>query len=114
MAWPKKNSRAVVVDGERFLWHISGNRIDGKETLIAVGKAEQKYMLFIDPYPWDFEIAPSNITRALRWALVHGWNAAAGPSKYMAFSRRENTFVWLPDGIRFLHELNNAQSSYRE
>jgi hypothetical protein len=113
MTWPTTNSRAIVVDGKRYLWHISRNRIDDKERPIAVGIEGQKYLLFIDPYPWDFEITPSNIAEAVRWAVAKGWTPEAGPTRYMAYSGREKAFVWLPKGIRFIHELTSNKDAPR-
>ena len=109
MTWPKKNTRTITADGQQFLWHLSGNRLDGKETVITVGKNGQKYLLFIDPYPWDFDITPSNISKAVSWALGQGWAPASGPTKNMAYSKRRKTFVWLPKGIRYIHELKTPK-----
>lgn len=114
MAWPKRNTRTITVDGEQYLWHVSGNQIDCKETVITVGKDEQKHLLFIDPYPWDFEITPLSISKAVRWALGQGWTPAAGPTRNMAYSKLKNTFEWLPKGIRFLHELKTDQNISQE
>ena len=110
MAWPRKNTRTIQIDGESFLWHISGNQLDSKETVITVGKDGFKFLLFIDPYPWDFEITPSSISKAVRWALDQGWTPKTGPNKNMSYSKNRNTYVWLPKGIRYLHELKNGQN----
>lgn len=109
MAWPKKGTRTISVDGKKFLWHLSGNRLDSKETVITVGHEGQKYVLFIDPYPWDFDIKPSNIVEAVRWALGKGWTPESGPDTHMAYSRDEKGFVWLPEGIRFLHKVGTDE-----
>ncbi len=105
MAWPKKDTRKIVVNGMDFLWHLSGNALDNKETVITAGTREGKYFLFIDPYPWDFEIKPVNIAAAVQWALNEGWTPGAGPNRHMAFSAITQSFVWLPEGKKFLHEV---------
>ena len=105
MSWSKKHTRAITVEGQKFIWHLSGNRLDGKDVLLTVGKEKDRYFLFIDPYPWDFEITPANIATAIKWALQQGWTPEKGPSKNMVWSAGKNSFVWLPEGIRFLHEI---------
>jgi len=66
---------------------------------------KEKYVLFIDPYPWDFEITPSSILKAITWALDHGWSPAEGPTKNMAYSKEINDFIWLPGGVKYIHEM---------
>ena len=105
MAWPKKNTRKITVNGIEFLWHLSKNSIDSKETLITAGSQHDRFFLFIDPYPWEFEIKPAHISAAVEWASKQGWNPETGPSKYLAFSAKAQKFVWLPDGIKHLHQI---------
>lgn len=107
MSWPRKDTRTIIVEGKQFLWHISKNRLDGKDTLIAVGKPGMKYMLFIDPYPWEFKIEPSNISKAMLWALSNGWDPEIGPTRYMSYSDRDRSYIWLPKGIRLINEMKS-------
>ena len=105
MNWPKRYTRKITVEGQKLLWHLSGNQIDCKETVITVGSEGQKYFLFIDPYPWDFKISPSSISKAVSWAFDQGWTPDSGPTRNMGYSTDDNKFVWLPDGVKYIHEL---------
>ena len=108
MAWTQKDTRRIIVAGQKFLWHLPGNRLDGKDVMLTVGKDKDRYFLFIDPYAWDFELTPKNITEAFKWALQQGWTTEKGPSRYMAWSSADSGFVWLPKGISFIHELKQT------
>jgi len=88
-----------------FLWHLSGNFVDAKEIVITAGSRHGKFFLFIDPYPWEFEIRPVNIEAAVKWALNEGWTTDKGPNRNMAFSAKKRNFIWLPDGKKFLHDV---------
>ncbi len=104
MSWPKKHTRCVHVNDREFLWHLSGNNIES-DTRITVGTQNGKSFLFIDPYDHDFEIKPSNIQRAIGWALEQGWLPDKGPSRAMAFSSAEKTFFWLPENSKFAYQM---------
>lgn len=105
MTWPKKDTRKINVNGMDFLWHLSGNTVDTKETVITTGRQNGKFFLFIDPYPWEFEIRPADIAKAVQWAAGKGWTAENGPNRHMAWSSKEKSFIWLPEGKKFLHEI---------
>lgn len=102
MTWPKKHTRTVHIEGSEYLWHLSHNTIY-RENRITAGTKSGKYFLFIDPYDHDFEITPSNIVRAIQWAIQNGWSPTEGPSRNMSFSN--STFRWLPDDVKFESQL---------
>ena len=100
MTWPKRYTRRLHIDHREFLWHIDGNSIES-EVRITVGTRKDKYFLFIDPYAHDFEITPSGIGDAVKWALKEGWAPESGPTRGMAYSKEKKRFFWLPEGVRF-------------
>ncbi len=106
MAWPKKGTRKISVDGVDYLWHYSGCCLYCSEDVFTIGLPGKPYVLYIDPFSWNFEIKPSNIANAIRWAVNNGWTPEKGPIKAMSFDRND-AFVWLPDGERHLHCQNS-------
>lgn len=57
---------------------------------------------FIDPFPWHFEIKPSGIADAVRWAVRNGWTPGFGPAKAMELDGDAGDVTWLPGGHRHL------------
>lgn len=75
----KISVRKVHVDDVEYLWIIDGNTIDGSaDTHIAIFQGKNGQRLMLDPYSWHFEVRPSNVVAAIRFALRHGWT----PRKY--------------------------------
>lgn len=105
MAWPKKNTRPLIVDGTRFLWHHSGGALYTTDGIITVGIEGDRYFLHIDPFPHDFEIRPATVADCIRWALARGWSTCDGPTRGMAFDAKTGFNVWLPDGVRYLSDV---------
>lgn len=99
MAWPKRGTRRIVVDGEAFAWH-SGT-IDCGDVVFTAGKPGVPYVLFIDPLPWPAP-PPAHVAAAIRYARAQGWSAESGPTRAVAFSEATQTFEWLPEGHRHL------------
>lgn len=108
MAWPKKKTRKIVVDGTPFLWHYSAGCLYCSDAVITVGKEDDRFYLFIDPYPHDFEFRPAKIADAIRWAIAEGWTSANGPTRGMAYDSTLGSNVWLPQGARHLCDVNPA------
>jgi len=100
-----------MIGCDQYLWHLSGNQLDSKDSIITVGIKGQKYFLFIDPYPWDFEIGPSSIMKAVTWALDQGWTPEAGPTRHMAYSKDAEGFIWLPNSIRHIYEMKTEKTA---
>ena len=105
MAWPKRNTRPLVVDGTRFLWHHSSQALYASDGVITVGIEGDGYFLHIDPFPHDFEIRPATVANCVRWALAQGWSTRDGPTRGMAFDSKIGSNVWLPDGVRYLSDV---------
>lgn len=95
MAWPKRGTRKIVVDGEDFSWHYDACCPFCSSDVFTAGKQRAPYVLFIDPYPWGFEQRPGSIAAAIRWARKSGWSAENGPTRPMAFDDATQDFVWL-------------------
>ena len=102
MAWPKKGTRSIAVEGIDLLWHYSGHCPSCSDAVFTIGAAGEPHVLFIDPYPWGFEYRPRDITAAVRWAFAQGWTPASGPTRAMSFDDGKKQFVWLPEGRRHL------------
>jgi len=103
MAWPKKGTRRLVVDGIDFSWHYTGHCPCCSDDVITVGIAGKPYVLFIDPFPWKFELRPSHVASAIRWAIKNGWSPDGGPTKALSLDYDKDEFVWLPEGKRHMH-----------
>jgi hypothetical protein len=102
MAWPKRGTRSIVVDGESFLWHYSGHCQFCSDDVITAGKPGAPYVLFVDPLAWAFEFRPSSVAAALRWARAQGWSAENGPTRGVALGEKSEAWEWLPEGKRHL------------
>ena len=107
MAWPKKDTRKIHLGAETFLWHLSGNNIECGKCVITIGKSDGRFVLHLDPFVWDTPIAPSTIREVILWAKTEGWSAELGPTRGLAYSAEAENYIWLPDGIRYLHQLEN-------
>ena len=101
MAWPKKGTRKITVDGITYLWHYSDHCPMCSNDVLTVGIAGRPYVLYIDPFPWNFEIKPSAIAEAIQWAINEGWSPEAGPTRAMSMGST-GIFIWLPEGARHL------------
>jgi hypothetical protein len=100
MAWPRKRTRKLEIDGVQYLWHFSGHCSDAA---ITIGRSSDRFHLSLDPLVHDQEIRPGAIVVAIRWALRNGWSSLSGPSRAMAFDTAKQAHVWLPEGSRHLH-----------
>ena len=114
MTWPKKHTRKIVVDGETYQWHRSRNSLYVGNDRITVGTVTGKFYLFIDPFPHDFEMRPSTIADAIRWAVTNGWNSVDGPTRQLTYPDDATGFVWLPDGARSCFDLDADKQKHNE
>lgn len=101
MVWPKKGTRKISVDSVTYLWHYSAHCPMCSNDVLTVGITGMPYVLYIDPFPWNFEIKPSAIAEAIQWAVNEGWSPDQGPTKAMSLDST-GAFIWLPDGERHL------------
>ncbi len=102
MAWPKRGTRKIVVDGESFVWHYDGCCPFCSDDVVTAGKEGAPHVLFVDPFPWEFEFRPRNVAVAIRWARAAGWTAESGPTRALAFNDDTEKFEWLEPGQRHL------------
>jgi len=102
VAWPKRGTRKIVVDGEDFVWHYDAHCMACSDDVFTAGKPGAPYVLFLDPFPWGFEFRPRNVAEAIRWARAAGWSAEKGPTRALALNEATSSFEWLPDGQRHL------------
>ena len=102
MAWPKKGTRKLVVDGKNYLWHYSGHCPLCSSDVFTIGRAGDRFVLYIDPFPWEFEMRPKSIVTAIKWALNKGWTSEFGPTRAMSSDGSDHKFKWLLDGQRHL------------
>jgi hypothetical protein len=74
MAFPEKNTRTIIVDGVKYLWHLNHN-FDLRNSWIVVKREESNgQMLWIDPYCHDLLLTPNSVAQAIRFALNNDWN----------------------------------------
>jgi hypothetical protein len=102
MAWPKRGTRTIVVDGEPFAWHYDAHCVLCSDDVVTAGKQGSPHYLFIDPYPWGMEIRPRGVADAIRWARSEGWTAEHGPTRAVALDDSTQAFRWLAEGQRHL------------
>ena len=95
MAWPKKGTRKIVIDGVDFLWHYDACCPWCSDDVFTAGKSGDPYVLFIDPFPYAAEIGPGYVAKSIKWALKHGWSSSAGANKSMSLNSETNEFYWL-------------------
>ncbi|MGE0328632.1 MAG: hypothetical protein AB7S68_40330 [Polyangiaceae bacterium] len=95
MAWPKKGTRKLVVDGVEFMWHRKECCECTAGVPFLMGKSGGRYVLRVEVI--DLEIRPRDYARAMRWALANGWSAEAGPDRRLRFNDETETFEWIPD-----------------
>ena len=98
MAWPKKNTRSVVVNGEAYQWHWDPRQSLYRWVVIRK-KAAEGQLLFLDPY--FLSTTPGMVCQAISFALVSGWEPyqKLKPIKLGAKLLGTNTweFHYLPD-----------------
>lgn len=95
MAWPKKGTRKITVDGVNYLWHYAAHCPLCSDDVFTIGIAGKPHVLFVDPFPWSFELKPSSIASAIRWAINNGWTPLKGPTRAMSLDESSQEFVWL-------------------
>jgi len=100
MAWPKKETRKIVIDGDDFLWHYDACCPWCSDDVYTAGQSGQPYVLFIDPYPYAATIGPGYVAKAIMWAILQGWSTSKGPTKSMSIVSETEEFFWLEDGER--------------
>jgi len=79
VAFAKKFSRRITVEGETYLWYFRDNSLEFEPRRIAVQHiAARGQMLIIDPlsgpYALGFEIKPRVIREIVLCGLLLGWN----------------------------------------
>ena len=100
MAWPKRGTRKIVVEGEEFLWHYDACCPWCSDDVLTAGKAGQGHVLFIDPFPHSAEIGPKYVAQSIKWALSQGWSAENGPTQALSINIETEEFFWLKEGER--------------
>ena len=102
MAWPKRGTRKIVVEGSTFLWHYDACCPWCSSDVFTAGRPGAPHVLFVDPFPWGFEFRPANVAAAIRWALQNGWSPEKGPTQALALNDETEQFQWLAKGQRHL------------
>ena len=100
MAWPRKGTRKLAINDVQYLWHYNGHCPLCSAALFTIGRAENRFVLYIDPRPWGFELRPASVVSAVKWALDQGWSPEAGPTRSMTWNDDTEEFEWLPHGDR--------------
>ena len=100
MAWPKKGTRRIFIDGEEFLWHYDACCPWCSDDVFTAGKSGAPFVLFIDPFPYAAEIGPRYVANAIKWAQLNGWSPEIGSTKAMSINSNTEEFFWLNKGDR--------------
>jgi hypothetical protein len=96
MTFPRKNTRTMVVDNCKYLWHLNDNFDLHSYWIVVKREGSNGQMLWIDPYHHDLEIAPKSVARAIRFALSKGWDPEHKKQPIRLFYTND-TFAVLPD-----------------
>lgn len=114
MAWPKKHTRKMVVNGDSYQWHRSRKSLYVGDDRITVGTSNGRFFLFIDPFPHDLVMRPGTIADAIRWAVKNGWTPDDGPTRQLTYLSEAAGFMWLPEGARSCFDLDADQLKHNE
>lgn len=69
-----KQKRTIEVDNHSYIWVLDGNEIYTADKWIIVTLKGTSYSrLYINPYAYEFEIKPSYIQKAIKYARSSGW-----------------------------------------
>lgn len=71
MTFPRRGTRVLVVEGRRFLWHMSPKDID-YGALATIGVENGRGILHY--WPADDFPSPREAAEIVRFALSHGWS----------------------------------------
>ncbi len=100
MAWPKRGTRKIVVNGIEYLWHYDAHCIYCSDDVFTVGQAGKPSVLYIDSYVFGEEVRPKNIALSIKWAVEQGWSPDDSVSRNMSKKLDGNGFYWLPNGVK--------------
>jgi hypothetical protein len=94
MALPRKNTRHLSIDGITYLWHLDKDwDVHNRWLVVQRDDCAGGQLLMIDPYHHDFLPSRGAISRAVRFALDHGWNPdSKGAPVRLSFAGRERGF----------------------
>jgi hypothetical protein len=94
MAFPRKNTRRLSVDGISYEWHLNEDWDRRTRWIVvrreACGAAQ---LLMVNPYHHDLLPSRGTVSKAVRFALGHGWRPEhKGPPVRLTFAGREHGF----------------------
>ena len=82
-AWPlnsalcvnrMKQKRKIEVNDHSYIWVLEGNEIYTENKWIIITLEGTSYSrLYVNPYAHEFEIKPSFIEKAIKYARKNGW-----------------------------------------
>jgi len=74
MAFPRKNTRRLTVEGIPYVWHLNDDW-DRRTRWIVVRRevCGAGQLLMVDPYYHDLLPSRGTVSNAVRFALSHGW-----------------------------------------
>lgn len=105
------SKRNIVVNQTPYIWTLKGNRIDTKDCHIKIHKeGNNKSILYVDPYDWNFEVRPEYIKKAIIFALKNKWEPDKS-LKDVYISMEDANFILLPDGVKFKHEIKQKTTA---
>ena len=94
MAFPRKDSRLLSVDGVPYVWHLNKDW-DVRTRWIVVRRQAlgSGQLLMVDPYHHDLVPTRGTVGRAIRFALKNGWQPErkAAPLR-LSFAGKERGF----------------------
>ena len=104
MAFAKKYTRRITVEGETYLWYFRDNSLESQPRRIVVQQsATPGQMLIVDPFSGPYvlglEIRPKAIREIILFGLSHGWKPKA-KSKPLFLGHNGLHLVELESGIQ--------------
>jgi len=109
VTFPKRDTRSVSVDGNRYLWHLNSDfDVHNRWVVVSQGGASRP-LLFIDPYHHDFSF-PGTVVLGIRFAIAQGWSTDDGPDA-MRLRWDGKDFAVLPPDVSTSRKQMNGQLS---
>jgi len=104
MAFPKKHSRRIVVDGVTYLWRLKQGYAwrDGQHIAICPA-TDAGQLLLVEYYAFQGMIGPGMVRQAIDFALANGWTPTRRARRplYVGFDGANS--IVLPEGALYTH-----------
>jgi hypothetical protein len=111
MAFPKKNTRSIIVDSITYLWHRNHDFEIHTSWIVVQQKDIRGQLLLVDAYHSP-GFGPAAVADAIRYALLQGWHSAMRGKPFRVFYDQDAwKLVPLSDqGFEYLHHRDQGEN----